>query len=66
MFVPEFQPLQILFRATIDRIVSDRLGTTRVQGNAQPLLGQGEDGVDRQHRAGELRAYSWRGGGRAD
>ena len=41
MFVPEFQPLQTLFRvplATIDKIVSDRLGTTRVQGNAQPAV----------------------------
>lgn len=41
MFAPEFQPLQALFRvplATIDRIVSDRLGTTRVQGNAQPAV----------------------------
>jgi hypothetical protein len=41
MFAPEFQPLQTLFRvplATIDRIVSDRSGTTRVQGNAQPAV----------------------------
>src|SRR6516165_7193966 len=40
-FAPEFQPLQTLVRvplATIDRIVSDRLGTTRVQGNAQPAV----------------------------
>lgn len=41
MFAPEFQPRQTLVRvplATIDRIVSERLGTTRVQGNAQPAV----------------------------
>ena len=41
MFAPEIQSLQTFFRvplATIDRIVSERLGTTRVQGNAQPAV----------------------------
>ena len=41
MFSQERQPVQTLSRlslATIDTIVSARLGTTRVKGNAQPAV----------------------------
>jgi hypothetical protein len=41
MFAPERLPFQTLSRVplgTIDAIVSSRLGTTRVKGNAQPAV----------------------------